>query len=490
MQLKLGSPFVKRELVNAESFDSPQEITYGPALAVPFKWEERPGMPKPPREEKLGLQMDEDAEFYNLLLTREGDSGQSSRSSYRPVDLANVPFDWETEPGMPKTPPTEQTKLVPLSPPPCLQSASVIQRPREPASNTSSTREVFAQKMKSILQGKFMVSAKTVIAENNGNGGKARRKYSMPRTCIVGDTHLESDEGAVSISNINSFFRSKSSDSSAEFEYVLKDETKLFSSMRINTDSSATTTTTRTSSNSSSNSCAPHDHIVNSQELPRASAVSHNVRTKNPSARGQPYERPQHLARSSTSRASRDSTPRRQRFQNSYSACISDSSCARLDLKHAYSLIMTLLRQTSKNNLSVPNENIGSAAAEEDDDGDGSEFQDAVAEFGGVDNCCEVHHVTDSQEPESKVFRSITDTVGLTSNAKTARLSSCEFDRCKESSDVIERPRSAKSPMGGAEFLMRLTHDDKDKSVHEHIQTCKAASHVTPRGLLSCLVCN
>ncbi|KAJ8562529.1 hypothetical protein K7X08_011820 [Anisodus acutangulus] len=56
------------------------------------------------------------------ILSRESSVGQSSRIYYYRRRAEGFPFQWEKQPGTPKTPPKEDVNIPPLSPPPSFQS--------------------------------------------------------------------------------------------------------------------------------------------------------------------------------------------------------------------------------------------------------------------------------------------------------------------------------------------------------------------------------
>ncbi|KAH9311278.1 hypothetical protein KI387_026313, partial [Taxus chinensis] len=150
------------------------EEALGPSAAVPFKWEEAPGKAKPEEEptHPAVLQIKRDTIFYNLLLSKQESLGHSTRSLYRPEDPGSVPFKWEAEPGKPKTP-ARAEKLVPLSPPPALQSPS---RPSSPVWTAHSPRWSSQNLMKKIFhkhhhtQNKVSLNLKTGVSKSQEFG--------------------------------------------------------------------------------------------------------------------------------------------------------------------------------------------------------------------------------------------------------------------------------------------------------------------------------
>lgn len=211
-----GSHFeFKRDSLEAGSM----EELYGPPVAVPFKWEESPGKAKPAEKDPV-LRVEGSDEFYNKLLRKEGSMGRSSGSLYGTVAHGNVPFDWEEEPGKPKTPTREEQystlTLAPLSPPPSFHSPGRTNSLCPTQRHSKSTApKLLAKKMMKLM---FLGISKPGC-ENNDRKSKHKRHESANSFDAAS---LGTDELGVSdsISYNGSFsFKTFSVDDASEFRY-------------------------------------------------------------------------------------------------------------------------------------------------------------------------------------------------------------------------------------------------------------------------------
>jgi hypothetical protein len=120
--------------------------------------------------------IEEGGGFVNRILSREEGIGHSSRSYYRAPVQGRVPFDWEAEPGKPKTGVRKKGEsghgIPALSPPPILQARNVHNLRK----SSSGRRKVgLFQKIKDFLQGKTLAKS-TKLRQRQRQGSKDKMR--------------------------------------------------------------------------------------------------------------------------------------------------------------------------------------------------------------------------------------------------------------------------------------------------------------------------
>ncbi|GLJ25985.1 hypothetical protein SUGI_0498410 [Cryptomeria japonica] len=193
------------------SVESTLEEALGPSAAIPFKWEEAPGKAKPEEEQRRPavLQMKGDNDFYNLLLSKQESMGHSTRSLYRPADPGTVPFQWEAEPGRPKTP-ARMEQLAPLSPPPALLSPA---RPASPIWGVPTTKWYSQNLMKKIFHRHHQSPNKVSLDSNPGasNSQVSRASRSSGSSSLLSFSRMRSSNGGSELSATTTSSSSSSS---------------------------------------------------------------------------------------------------------------------------------------------------------------------------------------------------------------------------------------------------------------------------------------
>lgn len=69
--------------------------------------------------------------YFRMILSREPSVGSSSSNGLMYSNTVTIPFDWEMQPGKPRTPPRDAESVPPISPPP-LFGAGLVPRPKTP----------------------------------------------------------------------------------------------------------------------------------------------------------------------------------------------------------------------------------------------------------------------------------------------------------------------------------------------------------------------
>ncbi|GLJ25990.1 hypothetical protein SUGI_0498540 [Cryptomeria japonica] len=255
--LMRGSRCEKRISTDGLSADE----ALGPKAAIPFKWEEAPGKAKPKEEGELAVpHIKQDGELYNQLLCKGDSMGHSSGSLYSSIDAGSIPFEWEEEPGKPKTPARDEGML-PLNPPPALQSPDRIGSPFR--ASASPVRGSTSRRWHSQNLMKWMFHNQRNKVPKDSNSGTVKTHISVSQELGSSKSSRISEFPA-------SFLRAKSSHGRLEFTSKISSSSNSSQteSGRIGSSRRGYWWSLHTSNNKSSNLCNPNptEHHISDEQ--------------------------------------------------------------------------------------------------------------------------------------------------------------------------------------------------------------------------------